>query len=260
MQAYGSYHFDATERGVEYEPKTRWVRFEDDIIHIKPTTSPMVLVPDMAMLSAACAKNGREWTPIRRWKSDGMRNVDTDRWMIHPARFDRIKTMAISRDLLVHLPDDYECFIRHFFPKLLVLIVLIDDEIDIDEDWGIHDLEYGRYEKTLPKKLRTFENPHNIPRFDFAKKCKGPFKEVKLNIDYRMDIEYEMRKRFTQEETDYSTYSAPRIRVLGACAPKGVPVDMCGRLPPKPMEDRKRSYDMNPFGDFISDYDSTIST
>jgi hypothetical protein len=85
-----------------------------------------------------------------------------------------------------------------------------------------------------------------------VKKTKGPFKEVKLNIDYRMDIEFEMRKRFAKEEDDYFWYTAPRIQVLGASIPEGVLVGDCGRLPFKPIDEKKK-YAGNPFGNHESD-------
>ena len=155
------------------------------------------------------------------------------------------------------MPDDCEPFIRHFFPNLLTLLVLIDDETDIEEDWGIHNLDYRPYDEPLHEKLRTPRNPHNVPRVDFAAKCKGPFREVRLNIDYRLEIEFEMRKRFEKEEDDYNFYTAPRVRVLGASVPVGVRIEECGRLPVKTVNAWKNKYDANPFSDFTNEKDST---
>lgn len=255
IQAYNLYKNATAERHADADT-TRWVRLEYDIIHMNLV--PTGQEPDLAELSRAFAKPGHT-TPIRQHaRLNSQVHLSTDKWLNRPFGFDKIKTLAICRDLLVHLPDDYESFVRHFFPNLLVLIVLIDNETDIDEDWSIHDLEYGRYEKAVPKKLRSPGNPHGITRLDFIKKCKGPFKEVKLNIDYRMDIEFEMRKRFEKEEDSYDFYIAPRIRVLGASVPEGVSVDECGRLPAKLAKGKNNKYDANPFGDSVNEDFSTI--
>jgi hypothetical protein len=257
-QVYKPYYDAASKQGVKHKPwLSRWLRLDIDIIHVKPISGTL----DLLCLSEIFAKPGHT-LPIRQHsRLNSQVNLSTDKWLGRPVHYDQIKTLAISRDLLVHLPDDCEPFIRHFFPNLLVLIVLIDDETDIDEEWGVHDLDYSRYDKPRPKKLRTLStsNPYNIPRFDFAQKCKAPFKEVKLNVDYRMDIEFEMRKRFEKEEEIYNFYTAPRIQVLGAFVPQGVYVRHCGRLPVKAMGVRKKKYDTNPFGDFANEDDSTIN-
>ena len=80
--------------------------------------------------------------------------------VLRTPHFDKIRALAVSRDFLVHLPDDYEAFIRHFFPNLLILIVLIDDEVDIDSTWGIYDTQYKRYEALYKG---------SCPREEFAK-------------------------------------------------------------------------------------------
>jgi hypothetical protein len=215
-RAYAAYYNATPIRVAEYSIDIRWVRFDRDIIHIKPLprpsrrammhmggrpiSLPSARTPDLAQLSDIFAKPGRS-NPIQQYRR--LSNyVDTDKWLGRPEHFDKITSLAISRDLLVHLPDDYAPFFRHFFPNILIIIVLIDDEIDIDKEWGIHDLKYGRYER-LSEKSRTSEYSRNTPRLGFAKKCKGPFQEVKVNVDYRMEIEYEMRNRFEKEEEKY---------------------------------------------------------
>lgn len=218
IQVYDAYHSATPERVGGYHIKTRWVRFDQDIIHIKPMSEGCGT--DIISLSDRFTRAGLANSFIHQWGgiANTTTNFGSDKWLNRPERFNEITYLAICRDLLHHLPDDYEPFIRHFLPNLMVLIVLIDEDIDIDTEWKIWDLEYGRYEKKIHETLRTDANPHAIPRLDFAKKTKGPFKQVKLNIDYRMDIEYEMRKRFTKEEGDYNVriYTGIIVQMEGA--------------------------------------------
>jgi hypothetical protein len=254
MQAYKVYK-NATLYRCSIAKLTRWVRLDHDIIHMK--LMPDGHFPDLAQISLAFAKPGHT-TPLRQHaRLNSQAHLSTDKWLSRPFGFDKIRTLAISRDLLVHLPDDCEPFIRHFFPQLLVLIVLVDNETHIDENWGNYDLEYSNYEKAIPENERPVGNPDGIPRLDFIKNCEGPFKEVKLNIDYRMDIEFEMRKRFEKEEHNYHFYNAPRVRVLGASVPEGVTFDQRERLPGKAAKTKRNNYGV-PFGDFVNEVDPTI--
>ena len=48
-------------------------------------------------------------------------------------------------EVLTQASEDYKCIIRHFFPGLKLLIVQIDDNIVIDEEWDIKDNGFGIY-------------------------------------------------------------------------------------------------------------------
>jgi len=58
---------------------------------------------------------------------------DTDIWSSWPRCFENIQWIALHRRTLFTIKNrDFECIIRHFFPRLRVLIILIDDKYCID--------------------------------------------------------------------------------------------------------------------------------
>jgi hypothetical protein len=189
-------------------PRIKWLRFDTDIIHFKPIKGEAQV--DLVTLSKVFARPGQNDRYIRKWNDDMGLNTTTafgsSKWSDRPISFSKIKHLAISRDFLCYLPDDYEPFIRHFLPNLETLIVLIDDDTDIEDKWNLYHANFRAYEK--PPSACYFRatscNPRGMPRFDFAQKSVGPFKRVKLNDEYAMEIEYEMRKRFAKEEEDYN--------------------------------------------------------
>jgi hypothetical protein len=88
---------------------------------------------DLEVLSVRHARPGLAGSLIRKWAFPTSTTMGgSNKWLNRPKQFNKINYLAISRDLLHHLQDDYEPFIRHFFPNLLVLIVLIDEDIDIE--------------------------------------------------------------------------------------------------------------------------------
>lgn len=77
----------------------------------------------------------------------------SDKWIGRPRHFKKVHALAINRELLTQMIDDYECTIRHFFPRLELLVVLIDDGIVIHEAW---DSDFKAYEGDWG------ESPHGI--------------------------------------------------------------------------------------------------
>ncbi|KAL2071995.1 hypothetical protein VTL71DRAFT_11338 [Oculimacula yallundae] len=116
----------------------------------------------------------------------------------HPAgKFLRIEVLAVSRDLLVRTMDPYECIMRHLFPKLRMLIVLVDDALDIDDVWNINhadEFPYRRYERTL--------------RFGFLQDSVGLFKEVVTNIEYKNALLADFKENFDEEKKNLHEYAS----------------------------------------------------
>jgi hypothetical protein len=124
--------------------------------------------------------------------------------------------LAINREVLTQTEDDYECIIRHFFPRLKLLIVLIDDGIVIDDAWEIKNNDSGVYED---------DRGDSPPHWEFMRESTGPFTIVSnKNTRYKEYIEMQMAKRFEREEKDYKDYTAPALCVMGCWLPPGVEI------------------------------------
>lgn len=111
--------------------------------------------------------------------------------------------------------DEYQCLIRHFFPKLRVLIVLIDDEFDIGEVWKPRD-EYQSYEDArLDDDDYTLyeDKKYVLKRLTLA--CTGLFRDVAKSKQYAYHIKDEMEYAFKNEEESWGDYIAPGLVVKG---------------------------------------------
>ncbi|XMA15780.1 hypothetical protein WAI453_008571 [Rhynchosporium graminicola] len=96
---------------------TPWIRYDFDIVHIRDVEFSAVEHGYAEYVEArARYTNGDEYS------FDG-----------RPDCFNHIEALAISREVLRRSIHRNAYLIRHFFPKLRVLVVLIDDEIDFDE-------------------------------------------------------------------------------------------------------------------------------
>ncbi|KFX87754.1 hypothetical protein V490_08028 [Pseudogymnoascus sp. VKM F-3557] len=120
----------------------------------------------------------------------------SNKWDGRPDNLDMVRTLAIHRDTLTQTGDDYECVLRHFFPRLQLLMVLIDDDVAIKTAWGVKDNDFRPFAVVSEK-----------------------------NKHYEMYVEMEIEKRLKREEQDYKQYTAPVLRVMGCQLP------VCGRYP-----------------------------
>jgi hypothetical protein len=191
-------------------PHQAWIRFDRDILYLKNL--------DFSQDGKGFSKrSGISWLDPH----DGEGVSDT--WIGRPQDFERIQALAVNREVLTQSTSDYECVIRHFFPHLALLIVLIDDDITIEAVWKIQNDKFDVYEDDWRE---------SFPRWDFIRASTGPFSVVSpVNMRYEKYIKAEMGKRFGKEEKDYEEYTAPFFCVRGCWLPPGVEIPECGRWP-----------------------------
>jgi hypothetical protein len=109
-----------------------------------------------------------------------------------------------------------------FLPNLQLLILLVDDEYDIPDFWGIYNGDFKEYEDDWGD----FQ-----PRWAFTEACTGPYKMNIQNEAYFDYIDEDTERRFKREEEDYEGYVAPLVMPMGCSLPPGLKIPSCGRLP-----------------------------
>lgn len=187
-----------------------WIRFDWDILYLKQL--------DFSQDGRGFAKR----TSVLWWDSQDENEV-SDIWIGRPRDFEKVQALAINREVLTQSTIDYQCVIRHFFPRLKLLVVLVDDEVTINAAWKIRNDKFEVYEDDWRE---------SFPRWDFTRASTGPFSPVSpMNMRYEKYIEAEMGSRFEKEERDYEDYTAPYFCVRGCWLPPGVKIPECGRWP-----------------------------
>lgn len=148
---------------------------------------------------------------------------ESDKWDGRPECLNMIQALAINREFVTQTTDDYECVLRHFFPSLRLLVVLIDDAVAIDRAWNIKNNNFKKYESDWGD---------FAPRLEFTQKSAGPFTIVSdKNIWYKNYIQMDIEQRFKREEQDYQHHNAPALVVMGCRLPPDVKIPICGRYP-----------------------------
>jgi hypothetical protein len=230
MEALRCHKSERERNKVNEVASAKWIRYDYDIVHIRNL--------DFSLPEGGYVRPGHNAARSRRV---GRYHGHTDSvaanngWERRPACFEHIEALAVSRDVL-RLSDmrtnyPYESVIRHFFPKLRVLIVLIDDDFDIREIWENGSSAFDHYEGDPDSRSR------------FVNHSTGPFRSVKLNKTYEQQIYEEMSDLLVREASDHwkSDYLPPWVKVMGCSLPPGVDLGPCGRLPegyePSPEED-----------------------
>ena len=190
-----------------------WIRFDWDILYLKEldfSTQYSFIKPEFKHLS------------IQRWEPYEFERVtdQSDKWIGRPRHFEKVQALAVNREVLIQTTDDYECIIRHFFPHLELLVVLIDDDVVIHEAW---DNDFKTYEGDWG---------HFQPRWAFTRASTGPFTSVSdVNVDYERYVKKQIMERLKREKKDYKDYNAPFISVRACWLPPGAEVPECGRWP-----------------------------
>lgn len=160
----------------------------------------------------------------------GLRHVNA--WKGRPDVFGMVKYLAINREVLAYTFNTvpYASIIRHFFPSLQELIVLVDDGIDIEKVWeGTLDLTYRENFEPYER----YKLPHQLyPRDAFVNASKGPFVRVsEQNLGYEAWLKVRLVRSFEVAERNYPEYVMPKISIMGCSLPKNVELPDCGRWP-----------------------------
>jgi hypothetical protein len=195
---------------------SRWIRFDWDILYLKKldfSTSYSFVRPEFRFVSV------QQWEPQEEMEITD----ESDKWLGRPENFEKLYALAVNREVLTQTDDDYECIIRHFFPRLELLIVLIDDGIPIREAWDVKEDDFKAYESDWAARQ---------PRVEFTSSSTGPFTPVSdVNLDYEKYVKNRMVLHFQTEQRNYEEYKAPFISVRGCRLPPDVEVPECGRWP-----------------------------
>jgi hypothetical protein len=230
MEALRCHNSERERNKVNEVASAKWIRYDYDIVHIRNL--------DFSLPEGGYMRPGHNAARSRRagrYHGHAGSAAANNGWERRPACFEHIEALAVSRDVLrmsdMRTNYPYESVIRHFFPKLRVLIVLIDDEFDIGEIWANDSSAFDHYEGD-PDSRSLFVN-HST----------GPFRSVKLNKTYEQQIYEEMSDLLIKEAGAHwrSDYLPPWVKVMGCSVPPGVDLRPCGRLPegyePSPEED-----------------------
>jgi hypothetical protein len=109
-----------------------WFRFDWDILYLK-------------QLDFSEDRRGFAKCSSILW-FDQDRDEVSDLWTGRPRNFEKVQALAINREVLTQSTNDYQFVIRHFFPRLKLLVVLVDDEIPISTAWKIRNDRFEVYE------------------------------------------------------------------------------------------------------------------
>jgi hypothetical protein len=195
-----------------------WIRFGYDIIHLRDFD----FSEDVA--GYAIEGVGRAVAGSAEWRGIGRFG---DRWVGRPSMFEHIRTLCVSRATLTQSIDDYECVLRHFFPKLSTLVVLIDIGINfadiIPEDADSEEIEDERPNHSRwfnYEKGKCYEEARSL----FSRTCTGPIRFATPTpcsnyghvsySDYGRDISLSIQDHLCFEEQRCDSYNAP-IVLLG---------------------------------------------
>jgi hypothetical protein len=184
---------------------------------------------------AKCIRYNSDIAHIRDWNlSWDFHPADQTLWPIEDGKFDmrtgslcfrHIEALAVSRDMLLCSKGKHMLDIRDFFPKLRLLILLIDDRTDIGADarYTFTRDDYDPYD--------IYEmSPYRRDRLTFIRDATGPLKEVVINKKYevRLENEYDLetwieaswdREDSEDEEYHEGKYYPPRVVVMGCSLP-----------------------------------------
>ncbi|KAG9236049.1 hypothetical protein BJ875DRAFT_457505 [Amylocarpus encephaloides] len=204
-------------------PDPAWIRYDYDILHLK----------------------ARTWVDIygtwigHRWFEPDVR--ETSRYYDHENRnskmrncFNNIQAVAINQEVFLTTAERPSNVMRHFFPNLKLLIVLIDGGAEIH---GI-----GRLRT---KGLDTCGvDPYQ--RWAFMTASTGPFRVVCERHIYQRDIERTMRRNFRIEEErskdSVPPYVAPQVVAMGCSLPPGVKIPACGQITSRGFAPEPKEY------------------
>lgn len=172
-----------------------WIRFDCDIVHMK----------NFSFSHQESKYNSRRGSRL---------NFTSDSWSGRPSPFEHIRCLAIHRELQLQnelrTGNGLERTIRHFFPNLELLVILIDDTWDIDKVWQVEKQNYRLYEAGNKKTLRT--------RQEFLEADIDSLHDCKVNRNYERFILVGLRKGYDHLDRHYS-YKSPLTIIMGTTSP-----------------------------------------
>jgi len=102
--------------------------------------------------------------------------------------FEHARLLSVSRETLASSIDEYSSVIRHSFPNLLLLVVLINDNIDFDEiaslDLDRESSDPETYDPNIQYTVCEMNELHDESRSLFAQPYTGLFSEPVSNTGY----------------------------------------------------------------------------
>jgi hypothetical protein len=188
-----------------------WIRYDYDILHLKVRrwNEQNQYIPHM-------------WAEYDNLEGDGSMSAKRQ-------CFARIEALAVKRELFLGT-DDWQdradIVVQSFFPKLKLLIILIDDKLDLDVTQDPTDYVVFDYE----------ESKNSRGRRGCITASASPFTPVSYhNVYYQSYIEEELDSQFEWAKPYSEGYLAPHVVVM-ECAHSSRPkIPGCGH---RPVEDK----------------------
>lgn len=189
-------------------PGPEWLRFDVDTYHLK--------FDDASFPSPKYIRPNWNRSLIKQWNFGSRNRVRTDKWLGRPELFENLRILAVNYELLACLSDDFECAIRHFFPRLLVLVVLV-----CDANLKVFRNIFGR----IYYRCGSFENlarhitPADLSRFVHA--SHGPFTSEIRDKQFAEIIKSKIQHRLQAEAASYEDYHPPQVVMKSCSVPSG---------------------------------------
>lgn len=180
------------------------LRGDHDIFHLKSCWfySTKCMVPDFESNKISWDTSG-----LGQWDSSEGRNRvnSTDKWLEQPDLFRKLRVLAVNIELFGVLRNDFECAIRHFFPNLLALVLLVNDG------------NITMYPTRDPNQrawqiLRDLSNPEYCS--DCIRKSTGSFTTSIQDKQYAEEIRQKTEYHLEAEAEFYENYHTPRVVVM----------------------------------------------
>lgn len=215
MKVYKNY---STSSIVTSMASPEWTRYDWDILKLK----------DLELAEEGeGATQTRFRNKISRWEDhiDAFHHSPTringsNRWIGRPDGFAMVQALAVdSHRIFSTLKgdfDDVECIIRHFFPNLSLLVVLIVEPPD-----GTWSQKGDQEQYLIHETFTNYDSRFVSSCYPFQSRTGGPFRVPSAeNTSYVEYVLKGVQKRFQREKDDYHWYTPPQIIVRVSSLPK----------------------------------------
>jgi len=197
-----------------------WIRYGYDIVHLR----------NFEFSEPEAGYENTVNTIPQTWEPFGVRQ-----WSDWPRMFEHFRTLSLSRETmgpsLSSFSDLCPTLLRHFFPNLSTLIVLIDHEVDFwhirrenNDWWRARGIDTSSWR---PIMFDTYENvdSYRASRRLFSETCTGPFLETPADVadtgmvEYKKFIQREIQDKLDWEEWAHKDHNAPMFIFRSARLP-----------------------------------------